>query len=141
VGQGNKKIKQESGVTIVYICGKCIERRKLKVDRCIITANGICESCGGHPDPFLAWTDQLGKRSERKPKEMRQLPMNKRQVDVGDLRQQSALSDSDRPVIIVSDDKKLPPLEIVEVYPDTVDETGLDIPTFKIKVKRKENEE
>lgn len=57
-------------------------------------------------------------------------------VTVGDLRQRTALSNANNPVIIISDDKDLPDLEVVEVYPDTVDGKGHWGSTFKIKVKR-----
>ena len=59
---------------------------------------------------------------------------------VGELRQQSALAESDRPVIIISDDEALKELlagrrlEVVEFYPDTTDGDGKWGGTFKIKV-------
>lgn len=59
---------------------------------------------------------------------------------VGELRQQSALADSDRPVIIISDDDELKgllgarKLRVVEFYPDTTDGDGKWNSTFKIKV-------
>ncbi len=57
---------------------------------------------------------------------------------VGNMRQQAAFSDSDRPLVIVTGDKDLPPLEVVRVYPDTTDQHGNFVKggTFKIEVKR-----
>ncbi len=61
---------------------------------------------------------------------------------VGSLRQQTALSDADRRVVLVTDDKELAPLisdlEIVEFYPDTTDERGNWNSTFKIQVRRRQ---
>ena len=61
-------------------------------------------------------------------------------TNVGSLRQQTALSSSNRPVIIVSNDPELMDLEAEEFYPDTTNGDGRMIVggTFKIKVKRKE---
>lgn len=64
-------------------------------------------------------------------------------INVGSLRQQTALSDSERPIIIVTDDEYLQDLlgsrklEIVEFYPDHTDANGKWNPTFKIKVELK----
>ncbi len=61
-------------------------------------------------------------------------------ANVGELRQQSALADADRPVIISSDDEELKTLlgtrklRVVEFYPDTTDGDGKWNSTFKIKV-------
>ncbi len=61
-------------------------------------------------------------------------------ANVGELRQQSALADADRPVIIISDDEELKvllggrKLRVVEFYPDTTDGEGKWNSTFKIKV-------
>lgn len=61
-------------------------------------------------------------------------------ANVGELRQQSALADADRPVIIISDDERLKEilgglkLRVVEFYPDTTDGDGKWCSTFKIKV-------
>lgn len=71
--------------------------------------------------------------------------MNKKQVaTVGDLRSQSALAESQRPVIVVTDDDDLKELisslEVVEVYPDTTDGQRNWNSTFKIKVRRKQEE-
>lgn len=73
------------------------------------------------------------------PQQDNPLPMRYRMrpVTVGDLRQQAALSDADRAVIIVTDDKDLPPMKVTSVFPDTVDEHGNWRPVFKIKVERK----
>ncbi len=61
-------------------------------------------------------------------------------TSIGNLRWQSALSDSSHPVIIISDDDELMDLEVEEFYPDTTDGSGSSRlgGTFKIKVKRKE---
>ena len=61
-------------------------------------------------------------------------------ANVGELRQQSALADADRPVIIISDDEELKvllggrKLRVAEFYPDTTDGEGKWNSTFKIKV-------
>lgn len=66
---------------------------------------------------------------------------------VGELRQQSALADSDTPVIVISDDTVLNELlsgrklTVVEFYPDTTDGDGKWNGTFKIKVAIAEAEE
>ena len=64
--------------------------------------------------------------------------------NVGELRQQSALSGATRPVILVSEDSEdkelqqlLAQLEVVGCYPDTVDAEGNFNSTFKIAVQRK----
>lgn len=68
-------------------------------------------------------------------------------ANVGELRQQSALADADRPVIIISDDERLNELlgglklRVVEFYPDTTDGDGKWNSTFKIKVAIIEVEE
>ncbi len=62
------------------------------------------------------------------------------ETNVGTLRQQSALSAADRPVIIITDDAKLEKLlggkrlKVVEFYPDTTDFDGAWRATFKVKV-------
>jgi hypothetical protein len=62
---------------------------------------------------------------------------------VGKLRQQSALCDADRRVVLVSDDPQVSKLlqslglEVVRFYPDTTNEHGTFEPTFKIQVRAK----
>lgn len=61
---------------------------------------------------------------------------------VGKLRQQSALCDANRRVVLVSSDpevrKILSQLEVVRFYSDTTDENhSFSEPTFKIEVGRK----
>jgi len=60
---------------------------------------------------------------------------------VGGMRQQAAYSDSDRPIVIVSDDPDIKELdlEVVETYPDTTDQydTFPNGGTFKIKIRKK----
>jgi hypothetical protein len=57
---------------------------------------------------------------------------------VGSLRQQTALTDQDTPVVIVSDDDSLKDLQVVEFYPDLTDPGGKWVRTFKVKVKRRD---
>lgn len=61
---------------------------------------------------------------------------------VGKLRQQSALCDANRRVVLVSTDpvisSLLSTLEVVDIFPDTTNENhSFDEPTFKIEVGRK----
>lgn len=63
---------------------------------------------------------------------------------VGKMRQQSALCDADRRVVLVASSmdpdiaKILSQLEVVRFYPDTTDENhSFSEPTFKIEVGRK----
>ncbi len=60
------------------------------------------------------------------------------EANVGSLREQSALCDADRRLVIVSDDPEVKALclQVVKVYPDTTDEHGRYVSTFKIKVRR-----
>lgn len=57
-------------------------------------------------------------------------------IRVGHVREQCVWCDSQRPVILVSNDGSHNGLRIVAVYPDTVDADGRRIPTFKIKIVR-----
>jgi hypothetical protein len=61
---------------------------------------------------------------------------------VGRLRQQSALCDSERRVVLVSSDpevlKILHTLQVEHFFPDTTNEHGsFDEPTFKIRIEKK----
>lgn len=62
---------------------------------------------------------------------------------VGALRQQSALCDADRPIVLVSSDPLvqalLNQLEVVRVYPDTTDQNRSfdNGGTFKIEVSKR----
>lgn len=61
-------------------------------------------------------------------------------TNVGELRRQSALEDSDTPVIVITGGEKLEKLlngkrlKVVEFYPDTTDGEGKWNSAFKIKV-------
>lgn len=61
-------------------------------------------------------------------------------ANVGTLRQQSALCEAERPVIVITDDEKLQrllngrKLTVVEFYPDTTGGDGESNSAFKVKV-------
>ncbi len=61
--------------------------------------------------------------------------------NVGDLRRQTAIADSNVPVILACKDPSvralLDSLEIVNVYPDQSDDHGNFTSTFKIEVRKK----
>ncbi len=61
-------------------------------------------------------------------------------LTVGKLREKLALLGSDERVVLVTDDPELPDIstfvQIVDCYPDTMDERGNWRSTFKIKVRR-----
>lgn len=63
-------------------------------------------------------------------------------VTVGELRFQCARVDSSTPVLLTSLNPEvsaiLSQLVITGVYPDTTDENGKFVPTFKIRVSRKD---
>lgn len=65
--------------------------------------------------------------------------MSDEQCTVGKLRQQTALSEADRRVVLVTKNEKLLPLvkqaRVVRCYPDTTDENGNWNGTFKIEVE------
>ena len=61
---------------------------------------------------------------------------------VGGMRQQAAYSDSDRPIVIVSNDPSVEQmdLEVVRTFPDTTDQFGHFVKggTFKVEVRMKQ---
>jgi hypothetical protein len=65
-------------------------------------------------------------------------------INVGKLREQTALSPADRRVVLVSKDRELAgrlgQLEIVACYPDTTDEHGNWTGTFKLEVRKREGD-
>lgn len=67
------------------------------------------------------------------------MPREKREATVGDLRQQTALCNADRRVVLVqrlSDGScKATSYRVVSVYPDTTDEHGKWISSFKIEIE------
>ncbi len=65
----------------------------------------------------------------------------KKVLDIGELRAQSPYISSDTRVVLVTNDETLMPLlgelQLTKCWPDTTDEHGEWVRTFKIQVERK----